>query len=226
LCKKPLFFANGQRDLNRQAEVRMSNIVDQPEHYFRQFIPKREELLIELEAEAEREDIPITGPVVGELLYILACAAKSRRILELGTATGYSAIYLAKACEMFNGRVITLENDSNMAARARQNFQKIGVANRIEIRLGDAVETLHQMKMEFDFIFMDIEKQDYIRVLPDCERLLVKGGLLVADNVGFKEADEFNHLISDNAAWRSIALFSFLPFHSPENDALGIALRR
>jgi caffeoyl-CoA O-methyltransferase len=204
----------------------MSNIVDQPEHYFRQFIPKREELLIELEAEAEREDIPITGPVVGELLYILACAAKSRRILELGTATGYSAIYLAKACEMFNGRVITLENDSNMAARARQNFQKIGVANRIEIRLGDAVETLHQMKMEFDFIFMDIEKQDYIRVLPDCERLLVKGGLLVADNVGFKDADEFNHLISDSAAWRSIALFSFLPFHSPENDALGIALRR
>ncbi len=79
----------------------MSNIVDQPEHYFRQFIPKREELLIELEAEAEREDIPITGPVVGELLCILACAAKARRILELGTATGYSAIFLAKACEMF-----------------------------------------------------------------------------------------------------------------------------
>ena len=204
----------------------MSNIVDKPEHYFKQFIPKRNELLVELEAEAEREDIPITGPLVGELLYILACAAKSRRILELGTATGYSAIYLARACEMFNGRVITLENDSAMAARAQQNFQKAGIANRIEIQVKDALETLPQMKREFDFIFMDIEKQDYIRVLPDCERLLVKGGLLVADNVGFKDADAFNRAISDNPAWRSIALFSFLPLHSPENDALGLALRQ
>ena len=204
----------------------MSNIVDQPEHYFRQFIPKREELLIELEAEAEREDIPITGPVVGELLYILACAAKARRILELGTATGYSAIYLARACEAFNGRVVSLENDSAMAARAQQNVQKAGIANLIEIQVKDALRAMPQMKGEFDFIFMDIEKQDYIRVLPDCERILVKGGLLVADNVGFKDADAFNRAISENPAWRSITLFSFLPFHSPENDALGLALRR
>ena len=204
----------------------MSNVVDKPEHYFKQFIPKRDKLLVELEAEAAREDIPITGPVVAELLYILACVAKARRILELGTATGYSAIYLAKACEAFNGRVVSLENDSAMAARAQQNFQKAGVANLIEIQVKDALQAMPQMKGEFDFIFMDIEKQDYIRVLPDCERLLVKGGLLVADNVGFKDADAFNRAISGNPAWRSVALFSFLPYHSPENDALCLALRR
>ena len=204
----------------------MSNIVDQPEHYFKQFIPKRDELLLELETEAERENIPITGPVVGELLYILACAAKARRILELGTASGYSGIYLAKACEAFNGRVVTLENDSALAARAQQNFQKAGVANLIEIQVKDALEALPQMKGDFDYIFMDIEKQDYITALPDCERLLVKGGLLVADNVGFKDADAFNRGIAGNPAWRSVALFSFLPFHSPEKDALCLALRR
>ena len=204
----------------------MSNIVDRPEHYFKQFIPKRDELLVELEAEAEREDIPITGPVVAELLYILACVAKARRILELGTAIGYSTIYLAKACEAFNGRVVSLENDSTMAARAKQNFQKAGVANLIEIQVKDALQALPKMKGKFDYIFMDIEKQDYIRVLPDCERLLVKGGLLVADNVGFKDADAFNRAISGNPVWRSVALFSFLPFHSPENDALCLALRR
>ena len=204
----------------------MSNIVDQPEHYFQQFIPTRDELLVELEAEAERENIPITGPVVGELLYILACVAKAHRILELGTATGYSAIYLARACEAFNGRVVSLENDSAMAARAQQNVQKAGIANLIEIQVKDALQAMPQMKGEFDFIFMDIEKQDYVRVLPDCERLLVKGGLLVADNVGFKDADAFNRAISGNPAWRSIALFSFLPLHSPENDALCLALRR
>ncbi len=203
----------------------MSNIVDKPEQYFKQFIPKRDELLIELEAEAEREDIPITGPVVGELLYILASAVKARRILELGTATGYSAIYLAKACEMYNGRVVTLENDSAMAARAQQNFHKAGIAARVEIQVKNALEALPQIQGEFDYIFMDIEKQDYIQALPDCERLLVKGGLLVADNVGFKDADAFNRAISESPAWRSIALFSFLPFHSPENDALCLALR-
>jgi hypothetical protein len=68
---------------------------------------------------------------------------------------------------------------------------------------------------------MDIEKQDYIRVLPDCERLLVKGGLLVADNVGFKDADAFNRAISDNPAWRSIALFSFFPFIHPKMTPWG-----
>jgi len=204
----------------------MSDIVDQPENYFKQLIPKRDELLVELEAQAELENIPIIGPVVGELLHILASAVKARRILELGTATGYSAIYLAKACEAFKGRVVTLENDSGMAARAQQNFQKAGIANLVEIQVKDALQALPKMKGKFDLIFMDIEKRDYIRLLPDCERLLFKGGLLVADNVGFKDADAFNRAISDNPAWRSVAVFSFLPLHSPENDALCLALRR
>ena len=204
----------------------MSDIVDQPEKYFRQLIPKRDRLLIEMEAQAELENIPIIGPVVGELLYILAYALKARRILELGTATGYSAIYLAKACEVFNGRLITLEIHEALAARAQQNFQKAGIANLVEIQVKDALQALPGMKGKFDYIFMDIEKRDYFRLLPECERLLVKGGLLVADNVGFKDADAFNRAISDNPAWRSVSLFSFLPLHSPENDALCLALRR
>jgi predicted O-methyltransferase YrrM len=70
----------------------MSDIVDNPEEYFGQFVPERDPLLIDLETEASREEIPITGPVVGELLYVLARATGAKRILELGTATGYSAI--------------------------------------------------------------------------------------------------------------------------------------
>ena len=72
----------------------MSEIVNDPENYFRTLIPLRDELMMELEARAEKENIPIIGPVVGELLYILAAATKAKRILELGTAIGYSAIYL------------------------------------------------------------------------------------------------------------------------------------
>ena len=203
----------------------MSKIVDSPTKYFKALIPERDELLLELEAEAERENIPIVGPVVGEFLFILVGAIKARNILEIGTATGYSAIYLARGCEPSDGRVITLEFDSSRAASARQNFEKAGLENRIEVLEGDALKTLSGMEEAFDLVFIDIEKKDYARVLPDCGRLLRNGGLLVADNVAFKDADEFNRIISDHPDWRALSLFSYLPLHSPENDALCIALR-
>ena len=203
----------------------MSNIVDNPETYFRTLIPLRDDLLVELEAQAERENIPIVGPVVGQLLYILAAASRAERILELGTATGYSAIYLAKGCEPVNGRVVTFEISDLMAARARQNFRQAGLSERIEVRVANAVEALPQLKERFDFIFLDIGKHDYVKVLSECERLLKSGGLLVADNVAFKDADEFNRAIFRSKAWKSVPLLSFLPLHSPENDALFLALR-
>jgi len=203
----------------------MSQLIDQPEKYFKDLIPARDELLLALEAEAKQENIPIVGPVVGELLFILAGATRAQSILEVGTATGYSAIYLARACEPVNGRVVTLEHDSSRASRARQNFQKAGLGDRVDVRVADALQTLNRLDGEFDMIFIDIEKKDYIKALPDCHRLLRKGGLLVADNVGFKDADEFNHAIADHPAWRSVSLFSYLPLHSPEHDALCLALR-
>ena len=203
----------------------MSDIVNNPENYFRSLVPQRDAFMLELEAQAERENIPIIGPLVGEMLYILASATKAKRILELGTATGYSAIYLARACEPVDGILVTFENKAAMASRALDNFRKAGVANRVELHEADAVEMLPRLQGDFDFIFLDIEKQDYVRVLPDCHRLLVKGGLMVADNVGFRDADAFNRTISGHSTWRSVSLFSFLPLHSPENDALCLALR-
>ena len=203
----------------------MSDIVNNPENYFRSLVPQRDAFMLELEAQAERENIPIIGPVVGEMLYILASATKAKRILELGTATGYSAIYLASACESVDGILVTFENNAAMASRAQDNFRKAGVANRVELHEADAVEMLPRLQGDFDFIFLDIEKQDYVKVLPDCHRLLVKGGLMVADNVGFRDADAFNRTLSGQSTWRSVSLFSFLPQHSPENDALCLALR-
>ena len=203
----------------------MSDLVENPEAYFRQFVPKRSALLKELEAEALVEDIPIVGPVVGEFLFILARIAKAEKILELGTATGYSAIFLAGAFETAQGCLITLENDLEMAERARENFRRAGLDLQIDLRVGDAFEEMEKIAPPFDVIFMDIDKVDYGAALPHCRRLLRKGGLLVADNVGFKEADPFNRLIFESLEWKSINLLSFLPFHSPEKDGLCLALR-
>lgn len=204
----------------------MSAIVENPEMYFRRFVPYRDPLLLKLETEAQIEGIPIVGPVVGELLYILARVSASQTILELGTATGYSAIFLARACENVNGRVITLEKDPAMAERALKNFKTAGQTKHIEIRVCDALEEISKMKTDFDFIFMDIEKKDYLQALPYCRKRLKKGGLLVADNVGFKDADGFNRALANQKTWRAVSLFSFLPYHSPENDALCLALRQ
>ena len=204
----------------------MSGLIDNPEEYFRQFVPERDQLLIEMEEEARKEKIPIVGPIVGELLHILARATQAERILELGTATGYSTIFLAKALASARGRLVTIDNDPDMAARAETNFRRAGLDRQIDMIVGDAQEKLSQMNKSFDFIFLDIEKEHYALVLPHCGRLMKQGGLLIADNVRFKDADPFNRLISRSSEWRSIHLFAYLPMHSPERDGLCLALRR
>jgi predicted O-methyltransferase YrrM len=194
------------------------------ENYFRGFIPPRDALLLELEEEAARESIPIVGPVVGELLYILARTAGARNILELGTATGYSAIYLAGALPP-GGKVITLEISEAIARRAQANFSIAGLTDRVEVRVGQALDLMAAMSETFDLIFLDIDKESYLPALAPCRRLLKVGGLLVADNVGFAGADSFNREIFSQDGWRTVHLLSWLPGHSPEKDGLCLALR-
>jgi caffeoyl-CoA O-methyltransferase len=203
----------------------MSNLIENAEEYFRRFVPKRDSLLLELEGEARREQIPIVGPIVGELLYIFAKATQSLRILELGTAIGYSTIFLARAFSSTHGKLVTVDKDPDMAARAKMNFHRAGLDQRIDMVVGDSQEKLSQMDESFDLVFLDIDKEHYAGVLPHCGRLLKKGGLLIADNVGFKNADPFNRLISKSSEWRSVNLFAYLPLHSPEKDGLCLALR-
>ncbi len=203
----------------------MSRMMPHLESYFQGFVPPRDALLLELEKEAATEGIPIVGPLVGELLFILARATNAVHLLELGTATGYSTIHLARACQPALGRVVTLEWEESMAARARANFVKAGLARQIEIQTGDALELMAKMDGPFDFIFMDIDKESYLPALPHCRRLLKLGGLLFTDNVGFSGADPFNQEIFASPDWRVVPLLGFLPCHSPEHDGLSLALR-
>ncbi|MEW6387945.1 MAG: class I SAM-dependent methyltransferase [Thermodesulfobacteriota bacterium] len=203
----------------------MSMMIPDPEGYFRGFLPPRDQLLLELEEEAGQQGIPIVGPVVGELLYILARAAQARLILELGTATGYSTIYLARAAAELKGRVLTLERDQGLAAKAQANFAKAGLSAVVEVQVGEADDLLSRLQGPVDFIFMDIDKEGYLPALPNCQRLLKVGGLLVADNVGFQGAADFNREIFKQKEWRAVPLLCLLPHHSPEKDGLSFALR-
>jgi caffeoyl-CoA O-methyltransferase len=218
------FFANLSCQLQCKGDP-MATMIPDLEGYFRAFIPPRDDVLQDLEQEAEREGIPIVGPVVGELLFILARATGAQNILELGTATGYSTIYLGRGCHPENGRVITLEMDASLAQRARANFARAGLGDRLEVRVGQALDLMAAMSGPFDLIFLDIDKESYLPALPHCQRLLRVGGLLVADNVGFSGAAAFNREIFGNRHWRAVHLLSFLPQHSPEKDGLSLAVR-
>ena len=120
----------------------MSSIVEEPEAYFSKFVREADPLLRDLEREAELEHVPIVGPVVGELLYIITRAMGARAVMELGTATGYSAIILARACAVGAGSLTTLEHDPALAARARRNLQHAGLEQRVNVICGDALEQL------------------------------------------------------------------------------------
>jgi len=203
----------------------MSEMTPNPEAYFRELLPVRSPLLQSMEEEARREDIPIVGPVVGEMLYVLARATGAARILELGTATGYSAIFLAEACAATGGLLTAMELDEAMARRATSNLANAGLAQWVEVTCVNALEALPQMGETFDFIFMDIEKADYLSMLPHCTRMVRTGGMLVADNVGFADAVPFNRAIVADPSWRNVSLYAFLPEHAPEKDGLCLAVR-
>jgi predicted O-methyltransferase YrrM len=203
----------------------MNTMIDQPSTYFSQWLPPRSDLLKAMEAEAQAEKIPIIGPVVGQLLYLLARSSYARQILELGTATGYSTIFLARACQHSGGQLLTLELDETLARRARDNIARAGMSHVVEVRCADALVALQTIAGPLDMIFMDIEKVDYVRALPACTRLLRAGGLLVADNTGFKDAHAFNQAIHTHPQWEGVNLWSFLPGHSPEHDGVCLAMR-
>lgn len=199
----------------------MPPIVNDAEGYFRRLAPAADPLLVELEAEAAAEGIPIVGPLVGALLEILAAGAES--VLELGAATGYATIHLARGCR---GRVTTVERDPRLADRARKNLVRAGVADRVEVVCAEALCWLGACRMAFDLVFFDIEKADYAPALAACRRLVPPGGLLVADNTAFPEAEPFNRAVHGDPAWKAVSLLCFLPGHSPERDGLCIARRR
>lgn len=202
-----------------------SPMVEKPLAYFQQWIPARSELISRLEKEAAEERIPIVGPVVGQLLYLLARLHRAEIIVELGTATGYSTIFLGRACLHTKGHVISYEAAPELALRARANIAQAGLDHVVEVRCEDALAALKNREGPVDMIFMDIEKEDYLRALPACGGLLRPGGLLFADNTGFRDAHPFNQAIHSDPAWELVNIWSYLPGHSPDHDGICIALK-
>jgi caffeoyl-CoA O-methyltransferase len=199
--------------------------------YLYSMLPKREDVLAEMEDYATEHNIPIVGPAVARVLQQLALTINARTVFELGSAIGYSTIWWAQAVGE-KGRVFYTDGDPKNAERARRYFDRASVTDRIAIHTGDALEVLSEQKQEFDIIFNDVDKEDYPRVLRMVAPRLRKGGLFVTDNVLWsgrvaernpmdprtKAILEFNRKLYDSSQFYTTIL--------PIRDGLAVALKR
>ena len=209
----------------------MRGITSEPvENYLYSLLPARDEVLVEMETAAAKRDIPIVGPAVGRILHQLALMTDSKNVFEMGSAIGYSTIWWARAVGE-GGRVFYTDGDRKNADEARGYFQRAGVADRISVHVGDALELLSEQKQQFDIIFCDLDKEDYPRALRLALPKLRKGGLFVADNVLWsgKVAQED----ADEASTKAIQELNRLLYTSgelfttilPIRDGLAVAVK-
>ena len=161
----------------------MGQIVpDAVERYLHGLNRNSDALLDEIARAGAEQHLPLIDAEVGALLHVLAYAIGARRILEIGTAIGYSGIWMARVLPT-DGVLLTIEIDPERVRVARTNFERAGVADRVSVIGGDAQRTIAKVSGPFDLIFQDGDKRLYGPMLDRLVRLLRPGGLLVSDNV-------------------------------------------
>ena len=210
--------------------MRTVEVTDDLQVYLDGLVPKRDKVLARLEDEAHRENIPIVDTHEGQLLYLLVKLARGKRILELGTATGYSGIWLLRGTD--GGTLTTFEMDHERAARARKNFADAGFGDRALVIEENAVQGLAKLDDRFDVCFIDLlnsfRSEDVTRQAFDlCMERLDAGGLLMADNAlrqgevvrpsnqQAKNVAAYNDLVAKDSRLESVVI--------PIRDGLSVA---
>lgn len=150
--------------------------------FINSFNQEENSLVYQIEQDARRTEVPIVRTETRELLKVLELIQKPRRLLEVGTAVGFSSIYMSQYLPE-GGRIVTIEKYPPRIARAKENFALAAVEDKITLLEGDAADLLKELREPFDMIFMDAAKGQYIHFLPEVLRLLAPGGVLVSDNV-------------------------------------------
>jgi caffeoyl-CoA O-methyltransferase len=166
-----------------------------------------------LKAGAMFENVPITD---GRMLRLLTEAAGAKNVVELGTSTGLSGLWLCLALQKTGGKLTTFEYDADRAAVARRNFKEAGVDQIVTIVEGDAHQTISRLKEPIDVLFIDADKEGYADYLNKLLPLIRPGGLVLAHNVGM--SSDYDRLVTSNPALETL-------FYT-EGGGLGITLKK
>lgn len=150
--------------------------------YLERLLPANTGIIAEMEADAEKNGVPIADREVALFLEITARAMKARRVLEIGMAIGYAVVHLAQGMSD-DGLIVTIEPNDEMIRRAEDYLARAGVRERVRIERGRALEVIPKLKDTFDLVYLDALKEEYSGYLDQALPLLRVGGVVVADNV-------------------------------------------
>jgi caffeoyl-CoA O-methyltransferase len=150
--------------------------------YLERLLPANTGIIAEMEADAEKNGVPIADREVALFLEITARAMNAKRILEIGMAIGYAVVHLAQGLPN-DGLIVTIEPNDEMIRRAEDYLTRAGVRERVRIERGRALEVIPKLKETFDLVYLDALKEEYSGYLDQALPLLRVGGVVVADNV-------------------------------------------
>jgi predicted O-methyltransferase YrrM len=150
--------------------------------YLERLLPANTGIIAEMEADAEKNGVPIADREVALFLEITARAMNAKRILEIGMAIGYAVVHLAQGLPD-DGLIVTIEPNDEMIRRAEDYLTRAGVRERVRIERGRALEVIPKLKETFDLVYLDALKEEYSGYLDQALPLLRVGGVVVADNV-------------------------------------------
>ncbi len=165
----------------RSDNLRSAFVQEEVDAYIYELLPNRDAVIAEIEAYAEEHRVPIIGPAVARLLTLLVQVSGAKRIFEMGSAIGYSTIWLARAAGP-QAEIFYTDGNPENARRAQEYFKKAGIAKRIRVHVGDALELVKKTPGKFDFVFNDVDKHQYPDALRAAIPKLRRGGLFVTDN--------------------------------------------
>lgn len=207
----------------RSDNLRSAFVQEEVDAYIYELLPKRDAVIAEIETYAEEHRVPIIGPAVARLLTLLVQVSGAKRIFEMGSAIGYSTIWLARAAGP-QAEIFYTDGNPENARRAQEYFKKAGIAKRIRVHVGDALELVKKTPGKFDFVFNDVDKHQYPDALRAAIPKLRRGGLFVTDNTLWS-GKAARPAAADDKHTRGVQEFNRLVYASKELFPVLIPLR-
>ena len=189
---------------------------------------KASQVLRRLEKMADKQFVPSIGPIKGKIITGIIQKYKPRNILEVGTLYGYSAILMADTLNGANGKVITIEIDKPIADIARKNIADAGLADKIDVIVGNALDVIPRLNSKFDLLFLDAAKNEYLKYLELAQkRNLKEGSIIVADNVEISKSEMQDYLehVRNSRGYRSKTIETTVEFTPNVKDAMEVSIK-